>query len=81
MAITIRDLFNKINPEKTMFQLVTNTLMEVKRGSQNKPSSIRIGVPDEIATDLMGFGETKQVGMLIMIDREEFEQAKKNLGI
>jgi hypothetical protein len=81
MAVTIQQLLNEIPPEEIKFQLVNHTLMEVDRGSKNKPASIKIGVPEDVAMNFMGIGGKTDIGMLILIGKESFERAKKANGL
>jgi len=80
--VTIQQLLNEIPSENIRFQLVGNSLMEADRGSSKRPPSIRIGVEEDVAMNFMRFDSTNSdVGMLIMIKRDDFEKAKENLGL
>lgn len=77
--VTIQELFNEIPAEDIQFQMINNAIMAADRGSSKKAASIKIGVAEEVAMNFMDYGKKQKVGMLIMIDAEVFENARKKL--
>jgi hypothetical protein len=76
---TIQELFNLIPAGKINFSIINNAIMQVDKGSKKKAAFIKVGVADEVAQNFLTFDKPQNVAMLVMVDNEEFERARKEL--
>jgi hypothetical protein len=59
--------------ENSTFQIINNNLMQSSIGSKRTSPSLKIAVPKETAQNFLTFTEApKQIGILVMVDREKF---------
>lgn len=79
--VTIQQLLNEIPPENIKFQFVNNSLLEASRETKKKPAFLKIGVAEEVAMNFLRFDGSDDIGMLIMLKRDDFEKAKGTLGL
>lgn len=61
------------------FQFVNSSLLSVKAAQKKKPASIEIAVDGETAQNFLTFGEYKQVGILIMVDKATFLETNEKI--
>lgn len=79
--VTIQQLFNEIPSENIKFQFVNNSLLEASRETKKKPAFLKIGVAEEVAMNFLRFDGSDDIGMLVMLKRDDFEKAKERLGL
>lgn len=79
MAITVQQLFSKIDPNKIRFMLANSALMSLDIGGKKKPPSAQIAMPEDIIRSLMRRDEMSKALVVIAVDRAEWEKAVKEV--
>jgi hypothetical protein len=79
MAVTVQDLFSKIDPNKMQFMQANAALMALDIGGKKKPPSAQIAMPEDVVRSLM-FQNEKSVSLVVIaVERDEWDKAVKEV--